>query len=112
MQHILLSLVISRSYDFLVRPKRKPQTRHGVSGDFFNDMLLRQQRLEFRQAGTAIRPGLEAGADVGRGRAPGLDGFEYRRLADAKAGAHLATTVTSALRREAGQKPGAGRGVE
>ncbi len=29
-QHILLSLVISRSYSFLAPPKRKPQTQHGV----------------------------------------------------------------------------------
>ena len=46
--------------------------------------MLLKQRLEFRYAGTAVRPGLEAGTDVGRGRAPGLDGFENRHLARTK----------------------------
>ena len=74
--------------------------------------MLLEQRLELRQAGTAVRAGLEADADVGRGRAPGLDGFEDRRLANTKAGAYLSATVATTLRREAGQQPGAGGSVE
>jgi hypothetical protein len=97
-QHIHLGLVISRSYDFLVRPKRKPQSRHGVSGDF-PGVMLPKQRLELRHAGAAIRSGLEARADVSRGRAAGLDGFEDRRFANAKAGAYLAANVAASLGR-------------
>ncbi len=46
--------------------------------------MLRQQRLELRHAGTTVRAGLEARADVGGGHATGLDGFENRGLARAK----------------------------
>ena len=46
--------------------------------------MLREQCLELRHAGIAVRAGLEAGADVGRGHATGLDGFENRGLARAK----------------------------